>query len=255
MNYNIGGFNANAAGDVNSLNEKISRLEMENQLLRNERANFSNNSECIVRNEFNKLNERIAMLELENQRLKSEQNSRNRSHLNPVSIIIPGRNPEVILNEGNGILSTEIQNPQSVSNFIVATNDQLFNSESGGMFTLNESFFPYQTWEFLGVLTNIRKSDIFTTGWPFIDGINSIPSVKIFITVEPANVLLEKLETKPPIDYNKEVAKKIALNLFRFIESYNNSNSLNIPQCILDKWISRFDEKYKLDPYFFMKTN
>lgn len=101
-------------------------------------------------------------------------------------------------------------------------------------------------------------------GWPFLEGISSIPSVKIIVLIEPANILLQKLETKPPIDYNKEIARKIALNLFRFIESYNSNNNnnnpsnqipLNLPQYILDRWISRFDEKYKLDPYFYMKTN
>lgn len=93
-----------------------------------------------------------------------------------------------------------------------------------------------------------------------MEGISGIPSVKIIVVVEPANALLQKLETKPLIDYNKEIARKIALNLFRFIESYNSSNNssqipLNLPQHILDRWISRFEEKYKLDPYFYMKTN
>lgn len=94
-----------------------------------------------------------------------------------------------------------------------------------------------------------------------MEGISNIPSVKIIVVIEPANILLQKLETKPPIDYNKEIARKIALNLFRFIESYNNTSCnnnqipLNLPQYILDRWISRFEEKYKLDPYFYMKTN
>ncbi|QOY40914.1 Uncharacterized protein CPATCC_0011820 [Cryptosporidium parvum] len=183
---------------------------------------------------------------------------------NIISIIVPGRNPETVINEGNGIVSTIVQNPQTVSNVVVAANGEVFTGDSGaGVYF---SFFPYQSWEFLGVLTNLRRSDMFTTGWPFLEGISSIPSVKIIVLIEPANILLQKLETKPPIDYNKEIARKIALNLFRFIESYNSNNNnnnnnpsnqipLNLPQYILDRWISRFDEKYKLDPYFYMKTN
>ncbi|KAJ1606907.1 hypothetical protein OJ253_2576 [Cryptosporidium canis] len=177
---------------------------------------------------------------------------------NLISIIVPGRGPEAVVNEGNGIVSTIIQNPQTASNVVVVANGEIFSGDSGaGVYF---SFFPYQSWEFLGVLTNLRRSDMFTTGWPFMEGISNIPSVKIIVVIESATTLLQKLETKPPIDYNKEIARKIALNLFRYIESYNNSNCnsqipINLPQYILDRWISRFEEKYKLDPYFYMKTN
>ena len=87
-----------------------------------------------------------------------------------------------------------------------------------------------------------------------------MPSVKVILVIEPASAILQKLETKPPLDVNKEIAKKIALNLFRYIESYSGGSdsggsNWNIPQYILDKWFSRFDEKYKIDPYFYMKTN
>ncbi|KAJ1611540.1 hypothetical protein OIY81_1691 [Cryptosporidium canis] len=179
---------------------------------------------------------------------------------NLISIIVPGRGPEAVVNEGNGIVSTIIQNPQTASNVVVVANGEIFSGDSGaGVYF---SFFPYQSWEFLGVLTNLRRSDMFTTGWPFMEGISNIPSVKIIVVIESATTLLQKLETKPPIDYNKEIARKIALNLFRYIESYNNNNNnsnsqipINLPQYILDRWISRFEEKYKLDPYFYMKTN
>lgn len=53
---------------------------------------------------------------------------------NIISIIVPGRNPETVINEGNGIVSTIVQNPQTVSNIVVAANGEVFTGDSGGKY-------------------------------------------------------------------------------------------------------------------------
>ncbi|EAK87354.1 hypothetical protein [Cryptosporidium parvum Iowa II] len=55
---------------------------------------------------------------------------------NIISIIVPGRNPETVINEGNGIVSTIVQNPQTVSNVVVAANGEVFTGDSGGKYFL-----------------------------------------------------------------------------------------------------------------------
>jgi hypothetical protein len=80
------------------------------------------------------------------------------------------------------------------------------------------------------------------------------------ISIEPAAELLPKLETVEIPDFRRDFARKIALNLFRFIESFSqgssrDANFLRCPQDVLDKWLLRFDEKYKRDPNFILKTN
>ncbi len=55
---------------------------------------------------------------------------------NVISIIVPGRNPETVINEGNGIVSTIVQNPQTVSNIVVAANGEVFTGDSGGKYFL-----------------------------------------------------------------------------------------------------------------------
>ena len=54
-------------------------------------------------------------------------------------------------------------------------------------------------------------------------------------------------------------AHKIALDLFQFMTSFSsgdpssNNNCLIVPTNIFDKWFSRFEAKYKIDPNFMMK--
>ncbi len=85
------------------------------------------------------------------------------------------------------------------------------------------------------------------------------PSVRLGISIEPAIELLPKLETLEFPDFRRDFARKIALNLFRFIESFSqggrDGNFLRCPQDVLDRWLVRFDEKYKRDPNFILKTN
>lgn len=60
---------------------------------------------------------------------------------------------------------------------------------------------------------------------------------------------------------NKEFAKKVAYNLFNFLQSFNkNANStsdgmLIVPLNTIDKWFDRFMKKYALDPNFVFKTD
>lgn len=60
---------------------------------------------------------------------------------------------------------------------------------------------------------------------------------------------------------NKEFAKKVAYNLFNFLQSFNkNANStsdgmLVVPLNTIDKWFDRFMKKYALDPNFVFKTD
>ena len=54
-------------------------------------------------------------------------------------------------------------------------------------------------------------------------------------------------------------AHKIALDLFQYMSSFSSNdgsqgnNLMVVPMNIFDKWMERFDRKYKLDPNFMMK--
>lgn len=55
----------------------------------------------------------------------------------------------------------------------------------------------------------------------------------------------------------KAFAHKIAMDLFKYMASFSNSDNhqmMVIPTNLLDKWMQRFEAKYKRDPNFMMKN-
>ncbi len=119
---------------------------------------------------------------------------------------------------------------------------------------------PFQSWEFLTAMSNRRPSVIVNAGWSLNPLVKEVNILRLLVVVEPASELLQKMETVESIDFRREFARKIALNLFRFIESFSQGGGrdgafLRCPQDVLDKWLVRFDEKYKRDPNFILKTN
>jgi hypothetical protein len=119
---------------------------------------------------------------------------------------------------------------------------------------------PFSYFEFLTAISNLKPSVIINAGWSLNPTINEAPCVRLVVTVEPASALLPKLETVSSFDFRRDFARKIALNLFRFIESFSqgagrDGNFIRCPQDVLDRWLVRFDEKYMRDPNFILKTN
>jgi hypothetical protein len=119
---------------------------------------------------------------------------------------------------------------------------------------------PFQNFEFLTAISNVKPSTIVNAGWSLNPSVNEASTVRMVLTIEPASELLPKMETAAVCDFRRDFARKIALNLFRFIESFSqgggrDGNFIRCPQDVLDRWLVRFDEKYKRDPNFILKTN
>jgi hypothetical protein len=63
-------------------------------------------------------------------------------------------------------------------------------------------------------------------------------------------------------DGKKEYSKLVAQNLYNFMMSYNREgllinnqgDYLVVPQDCLNRWMNKFEEKYKKDPNFILKT-
>lgn len=53
----------------------------------------------------------------------------------------------------------------------------------------------------------------------------------------------------------QEFAKRVGMDLYRFMESFNkgqSGNQLVLPTDVLDKWFQKFDHKFRRDPDFLM---
>jgi hypothetical protein len=60
------------------------------------------------------------------------------------------------------------------------------------------------------------------------------------------------------VDDRHAFAHKIALDLFQYMNSFSQSGQsgmMLVPTGIFDKWMERFDRKYRLDPNFMMKKS
>lgn len=109
-------------------------------------------------------------------------------------------------------------------------------------------------------MSNLKPSVIVNAGWSLNPSVNEVKNVRLLVAIEPAVDLLPKMQIVDQVDFRRDFARKIALNLFRFIESFSQGGGrdgsfLRCPQDVLDRWLVRFDEKYKKDPNFILKTN
>lgn len=170
-------------------------------------------------------------------------------------IIFPGQ-PVIF----NFVQLSETQWTYDVPNASQANNLTFFLQSplpEGFALALSSSYYPYTSIEFIGAIANERPSDIIHTGWGFKQEASSNP-VKLLISMEAIANIANLVYDKSTTDIRQVYAKKVALNLFRFMESFNKNTSqqnvLVLPLDVLDKWLLRFEAKFRLDPYFVLNT-
>ena len=115
--------------------------------------------------------------------------------------------------------------------------------------------------ELVGAITNDRPSGSFRTGWATNETLSAaINSVSSSITIN-LGVSIEHISNIKNIgaiqDNTTHVAKKIAVNLFNFMVSFDDGSggggNIVVPKNVFDRWLSRFEAKARVDPNFFMK--
>jgi hypothetical protein len=65
------------------------------------------------------------------------------------------------------------------------------------------------------------------------------------------------------VEDKKNVAKKIATDLFNFLQSFGDTGTggnvkngwMMVPVNVFDRWFKRFEGKIERDPNFFMKSS
>jgi hypothetical protein len=80
----------------------------------------------------------------------------------------------------------------------------------------------------------------------------------------PSTLTLRRIETilnlgieMSGVEDRHAFAHKIALDLFQYMNSFSQGSQdgmLIVPTSVFDKWMERFDRKYRLDPNFMMKN-
>lgn len=122
---------------------------------------------------------------------------------------------------------------------------------------------PSTGFELLGSLTMERPSQVFRTGWSEHEQLleitsSNIPVVVTFgISVEPLESI-ENIQVVDRVENRLIVAQKIAADLFRYMRSFDtgqgNHGQMLVPTNIFDRWMRRFEARFRRDPNFFLKA-
>jgi hypothetical protein len=124
---------------------------------------------------------------------------------------------------------------------------------------------PTTEFELLGTLLPQTKcSDMFRTGWSEHEQLLDIMSrsipvvVTIGISVEPL-ASIQNVQPISRVENRMFVAQKIAKDLFRYMQSFDSGGGgggqLVVPSNIFERWMTRFESRFRRDPNFFLKAD
>eukprot|EP00301_Raphidiophrys_heterophryoidea_P012141 c18491_g1_i1.p1 GENE.c18491_g1_i1~~c18491_g1_i1.p1 ORF type:complete len:207 (-),score=35.11 c18491_g1_i1:74-631(-) len=110
-----------------------------------------------------------------------------------------------------------------------------------------------QTWQFMGHVSNDRPSEIMR--------LQNLPASPITNNHIEVGLALEPLQAisqlRPPshVDAFNQFAKKMATNMFNFVESFekpfgNDPNLVVYPRDALNRWFEKYMNRLSLDPNF-----
>jgi hypothetical protein len=113
--------------------------------------------------------------------------------------------------------------------------------------------------ELLGALTPTNPSGIFRTNWPQHEQVATlqVPACQVVLGVSMER--LEEIQNLSSESYDSRlyVAQKIATDLFHYMQSFDSgtggSGKLVVPTNVFDRWMKRFEARFRRDPNFFMK--
>ena len=127
-----------------------------------------------------------------------------------------------------------IQNPKAVNVICFFLNQPTNNLNFVGKFSwtlisavsLYSSVPPYDSLEFIGAINDSRPSDIFHPGWSLNPTVNIHSELKLVIQMYPIDKIETCVKIQQETDLNKDFAKKVAQNLFNFLQSFNRVSLL-----------------------------
>jgi hypothetical protein len=121
--------------------------------------------------------------------------------------------------------------------------------------------------QLLGAVTPESPSAVFNTGWSENEDVinllsnigSSVVTITIGVSLEPLANIKNIGDVDSRIQQGKLfVAQKIASDLFKFMQSFDTgsagANMMVVPNNIFDRWFQRFENRFRRDPNFFLKT-
>jgi len=104
-------------------------------------------------------------------------------------------------------------------------------------------------WQYRGSVHGARPSDVFPLDWPSAEA----PAASLGVVLEPLAGVLAKEEAWR-YGAKEAFAKRVAMDLFRYLESFADSSQLVVPAKFLDAWFTKFQAKFRRDPHFLTRA-
>lgn len=174
-------------------------------------------------------------------------------------VIIPGR---PLLTDFQVVDSTKaftvVENPAYVSEltfFLLPTT--VVPPGFGAI--LYYSLSPFQSWEVIGSIDPSKPSGIFRTGWAGNEDMKTAQCVQLGVSLEPLETIKNLELVSSGVEDRFTFARKIAQDLFQFMTSFSagdasSQGAMVVPMNIFDRWMERFERKYRIDPNFMLKS-
>ena len=127
----------------------------------------------------------------------------------------------------------------------------------------------YALWNLVGTLTRDSPSGVFRTGWPTNEQVVASPVLRLGVAVESRDVVenLQSAKCANSAQSRLRWGRRVAQDLYHYLQSYARPAAaaaaatagraeefLVMPVNVLDRWMQRFEAKYKRDPNFLLKT-
>ena len=164
-------------------------------------------------------------------------------------------------NYENNMIYMNVSNPAKISQFYAGLAKPLSSNDIGvGVFYCPP---PFNNLIYLTTLANENPGQIVSTEWGFKKELYQTPEVKLVFQIQPLEAFRSLHQLKSKQNSQFEFAKKVAQNLFNFFESYpkitsqdtNNQEVIMLPGDAFQKWMKKFESKFRIDPLFVYRTS
>ena len=175
-------------------------------------------------------------------------------------VVLPGR-PCITQFEvvGNSKAVCTIENPMLFPDLVFFLLPGTNNIPPGHGALIYYSVTPFTNWILLGSVSPDKPSGSFRTGWTTNEELIGHQYIQLGIALERLDTIqnLEGRSGGSGVEDRFAIAHKIAMDLFRFTNSFceaSQGGMMLVPTSIFDKWMERFEAKYRLDPNFMLKS-
>jgi len=106
-------------------------------------------------------------------------------------------------------------------------------------------------WEYRGCVSNVQPSEVFPLNWPLNPDGTVGPNAQIGVSVEPTAEVVGK--EQQVLGSKEEFAKRVAMDLFRYMESFIGDDRLGVGN-VIDNWFNKFLHKFRRDPNYLTRN-